>query len=505
MIQTNLRVCTLYLLLSDLNCEQLPFASRDAQQEKSVIQLKFGFMGQSAVRMILMLMSLFFFWGFVAASNDILIPVLKKKLNLSQGDSQMVSFVFYVAYSVGAMIYVVISETMRRDLLERIGYKNGISIGLLISLLGVVLFIPAADSLKFEYMLSGLFLIGLGFSLQQTAANPLMINAGNPEKGSQRLSMAGGVNNIGTTIGPVLLSLAVFGTVSGNEDADVEGIKMPYIVLGAAILLVAILFRFSKLKNPVLEGSSLNMKRTSFTEILSKPQVWMGMIAIFLYVGVEVATAGNLGELLKLEYGIPANQASLFVSLYWGSLMIGRWTSAAGAMGMAKKWEQVMRIALPFGAFGLFLIVNYMAENEVKDTLPYALVILLVVIGDYLSRGNPARQLVLYSVLGIIALCVGMLTTGMLSIFAFISVGLFCSTLWPCIFTLAIKGLGIDTGRASSLLIMMIMGGGVISVLQGDLADGELGIRYSYVVGIGCFLWLVVYGLSRLRNQAEIE
>jgi FHS family L-fucose permease-like MFS transporter len=231
----------------------------------------------------------------------------------------------------------------------------------------------------------------------------------------------------------------------------------------------------------------------------------MGMIAIFLYVGVEVATAGNLSDLLKSEYGIPSSQASLFVSLYWGSLMIGRWTSAAGALGMAKKWEKLMRFVLPFGAFGLFLIVNYFADNEIDGTFPYAVVILLVILGDYLSRGNPARQLVLYSLMGVAALCVGMFTTGTVSIFAFISVGLFCSTLWPCIFTLAIKGMGVNTGRASSLLIMMIMGGGFISILQGWLADGELGIRYSYVVGIVCFAWLVIYGVSRLRHQTAIE
>ena len=146
------------------------------------------------------LVSVFFFWGFVAASNDILIPVFKEQLDLKQWQSQMISFAFYVAYTVGSIIYFFISRFMGGDLLNRIGYKNGIALGLVISALGVLLFYPAANASSFELMITGLFIVGLGFSLQQTAANPLAINMGDPKKGSQRLSLAGGINNIGTTI-----------------------------------------------------------------------------------------------------------------------------------------------------------------------------------------------------------------------------------------------------------------------------------------------------------------
>src|ERR671933_769746 len=155
------------------------------------------------------LITVFFFWGFVAASNDILIPVFKEKLHLEQWQSQMISFAFYVAYTVGSLIYLGVSKAIGGDILNRIGYKNGIALGLVISTLGALLFYPAAESASFALLITGLFIIGLGYSLQQTAAYPLAIVMGDPRTGSQRLSMAGGVNNFGTTIGPVLVSIAI--------------------------------------------------------------------------------------------------------------------------------------------------------------------------------------------------------------------------------------------------------------------------------------------------------
>src|SRR4028118_2202582 len=141
------------------------------------------------------LISVFFFWGFVAASNDILIPVFQEKLELEAWQSQMISFAFYVAYTVGSIIYFAISKASGGDVLNRLGYKNGIALGLVISALGTLLFYPAAETASFILMLTGLFIVGLGFSVQRTAANPLAIVIGDPKKGSQRLSLAGGVYN----------------------------------------------------------------------------------------------------------------------------------------------------------------------------------------------------------------------------------------------------------------------------------------------------------------------
>ncbi|HVU53678.1 MAG TPA: MFS transporter, partial [Puia sp.] len=198
------------------------------------------------------LISVFFFWGFVAASNDILIPVFQEKFNLSQAQSQLVAIAFYVAYTVGSIIYVAISKSVGSDLLNKIGYKNGIAVGLIISAIGTLLFYPAANNSSFALMLSGLFIVGLGFSLQQIAANPLAIVIGDPATGSQRLTMAGGVNNFGTTIGPLLVSFAIFGSVSAaNTHASIESVKTPYLILGLAFVLVAIFFKFSSIPNKI--------------------------------------------------------------------------------------------------------------------------------------------------------------------------------------------------------------------------------------------------------------
>jgi FHS family L-fucose permease-like MFS transporter len=453
------------------------------------------------------LISVFFFWGFVAASNDVLIPVFKEKLNLAQWQSQLISVAFYVAYTVGSIIYLLLSRLYGGDILNRIGYKNGIALGLCMSAVGTLLFYPAAQLVSFNLMITGLFIVALGFSLQQTAANPLAITMGNKEHGSQRLSLAGGINNIGTTIGPLVVSYAIFGAVgSGLKLESIESVKFPYLVLGAAFLIVALLFKMSSLPNHIeTETDGDNSGPAERRGSLKYPQLVLGMIAIFLYVGVEVSTASNLPEYMRQHLAVETGAAAPYISLFWASLMIGRWTSSAAAFEASASINKILRFIMPYAAFAVFLLVNLIAGAEVRIFYPYVFVILILISADILSFGRPARQLLIFSACGIAALLVGMLSTGIVSVYAFISVGLFCSTLWPCIFTLAITGLGKYTNQGSSYLIMMIMGGGLVSWLQGWLAGPEMiGIKFSYVVGVFCFLYLGFYGWkagSILRAQ----
>jgi FHS family L-fucose permease-like MFS transporter len=450
------------------------------------------------------LLILFFFWGFVAASNDILIPVFKEKLNMEQWQSQMVSFAFYVAYTVGSLLYFLISRITGTDIINKIGYKNGLSLGLVISAAGTLLFYPAAETASFILMISGLFIVGLGFSLQQTVANPLAILLGRPEKGSQRLSLAGAINNVGTTIGPLLVSFAIFGSISAigyKAEASIDSVKIPYLILGAAFLIVAIAFKFSSISDQtIVHRETIAEVSSTKRGALAFPQLVLGMIAIFVYVGVEVSTASNLPEYMRQYLQTPTDKLAPFISLFWASLMIGRWTSSMDAFDMQPNTKTIMRFGMPYLAFAFFLAVNLIAGNDIKPFYIYGIAILMLIIADMLSKGRPARQLFIFSLLGILSLIIGMLTTGMLSVFAFISVGLFCSTLWPCIFTLAISGLKNHTNQGSSFLIMMIMGGGFISLLQGYLADdGLLGIKYSYIVGVLCFAYLAFYA-ARVKN-----
>lgn len=456
------------------------------------------------------LITVFFFWGFVAASNDILIPVFQKAFNLSHTQSQLVSFAFYIAYTVGSLAYFGLSRLSGQDVLNRIGYRNGICIGLLISALGTLLFYPAANSGSFVLMLTGLFIVGLGFSLQQIAANPLAIVMGNPATGSQRLTMAGGVNNFGTTIGPLLVSVAIFGSVAtGNTEASIESVKTPYLVLGVAFVLVAIFLKFSSVPNHIdLEGvareeaqdaAKLEHKASAF----AYPQLLLGMLAIFLYVGVEVSTGAHLPAYMREHLGVDTSSVAPYVSLYWASLMIGRWTGAAGAFEIGKGAKKMLMLILPFVAFGVFLAVNAVLHHEVSQFYGYAGVIVAMIAVTLLSGGNPARMLLYFALCGIAALLVGMFTDGKTSAMAFISSGLFCSTMWPCVFTLAIAGLGKHTNQGSSLLIMMIMGGALVPLLQGLLADA-VGIHMSFWVGVACFGYLAFYALRSagiLRRQ----
>lgn len=442
------------------------------------------------------LVTVFFFWGFVAASNDILIPVFKKAFDLTQGESQLVSVAFYVAYTVGSLIYIGVSYLSGQDLVSRIGYKNSLALGLTISALGTLLFYPAANTGSFALMLSGLFIVGLGFSLQQTVANPLAIALGPVRTGSQRLTLAGGINNFGTTIGPLLVSFAIFGSVGSETEASIESVKIPYLVLGAAFIVVAFLLKVSSLPNhPPVEEKITDEVGGNRKSAVQYPQLVMGMIAIFLYVGVEVSTASNLPAYLENDLGFLTQDVAPYISLYWASLMIGRWGGAVEAFTNNKSSQLIFKVLAPYLAFGVFLAVNAFMGHDLAPFYVYAAIIVVLITADIASKGNPARMLLIFSILGIIAIATGMATTGMVSVYALTSVGLFCSTLWPCIFTLAVSGLGKKTTQGSNLLIMMIMGGGLVSLFQGIVADLS-DIKTSYLVGILCFAYLAFYAWS---------
>jgi len=279
-------------------------------------------------------------------------------------------------------------------------------------------------------------------------------------------------------------------------------------------VVVAVIFKFSSLPNKIdLDAIAADEAAAGGGKVIDRggplkyPQLALGMLGIFVYVGVEVSTASNLPEFMKQHLqtadGLPFPTASIapFISLYWASLMIGRWTSSVGAFGVSPSAKRILNFVMPYLAFGVFLLVNKIAKHDITPFYVYALVIVFMIIGTLLSRGNPARQLLIFSGMAIVALFIGMLTNGELSVFAFISVGLFCSTLWPCIFTLAIAGLGRHTNEGASFLIMMIFGGGVISLLQGKLADSHLlGIQWSYLVGVACFAYLAYYAVTVKRE-----
>lgn len=442
------------------------------------------------------LISVFFFWGFVAASNGILIPLFKEKLSLTQFQAQLVDLAFYIAYFVGAIIYFIVARLWGQDPLNKIGYKNGIVYGLLFSAVGALIFYPAAQTGSYPLFLTALFVVGLGFSLQQTAGQPYAIAMGDPATGAQRLNLAGGINNFGTTLGPVVVSLAIFGSADESlvkqaaEQASLEDVKMPYLILGLAFILVALIFRFAKL--PAVKNDEKIEKGFG---ALKYPQLVLGMIAIFVYVGVEVSIASNLGEYLNQKEGLDSSQIAHWVSLFWASMMIGRWTGAVSAFNPSRSLKPVLIVVVPFVAFGLYMLINYMrGVNVFEEMIPYSVCILVMIVTYFISQDKPARMQLIYSILGGIAMLIGLFADGKLALFAFISGGLFCSVMWPCIFNLAIAGLGKYTSQGSAFLIMMILGGAVIPPIQGAIAD-SIGIQESYWVAFACFAYLAWFAI----------
>jgi len=445
------------------------------------------------------LISVFFFWGFIAASNGILIPLYKEKLSLSQFQAQLIDFSFYGAYFIGSILYFIACTIKKEDILNRIGYKNGIFYGLLISTLGSLLFYPAATSHSFTILLSALFVVGLGFSLQQTSAQPFAVALGDPKTGAQRLNMAGGINNLGTTVGPVLVSFAIFGGVNTDivnkvaKEITLDSVKAPYLIIGLAFFLVALLFKFSKLPKIVNEE-----KMESKFGALKHPQLRLGLLAIFIYVGAEVTIANNLGEYLKVNMNMDSSDISLWISLFWAGMMIGRLTASAGTFNVSNTFKKVLIFIIPFIAFGIYLGVNYLRGSAVSVTLPYALSIIIMILAFLFSQEKAARMQLVYSILGAIAMLCGIFFDGHFALFALISGGIFCSVMWPCIFHLSVVGLGKDTSQGSSFLIMMILGGGIVPLIQGKLSD-IIGITNSYWVPFICFAILIWYSITVRR------
>ena len=528
------------------------------------------------------LVTVFFFWGFIAASNGVFIPFCKTYFNIDQFQSQLVDFAFYGAYYLGALFLFVMSSSIKKDVLNNWGYKTGILYGLLISALGALLMYPFIDGAEqgdtpvFYLVLVALFIVGLGFSLQQTAANPFVISLGSVDKGSQRLNLAGGVNSFGTTIGPIVIALIIFGStpLSGDElnqmiannEIKLTTVQFLYLGVGLLFLAAAALFYFSKklpntkseeefepakkAKNTLIVltilialcfGLIFNTYTSSgvhtdsventrllllvialaavigcvfFANVKAKknpegwgamkyPQLVLGMLAIFTYVGVEVTIQSNLGELLKSvadkvnqlnPLGLKVmNDAEIapFISLYWGGLMIGRWVGAISVFNPSKGLKKWLLILVPYVAFGVILLVNF-GKYSGTEILLFSLCVAVQIGGFFLAKDNPIATLKFFSILGIIGMIIGVFASGQIALFALLSGGLFCSIMWPCLFTLSITGLGKYTAQGSSFLIMMILGGAIIPPLQGKLAD-IFSIQSSYWVAVLCFVYLLFY------------
>ncbi len=563
------------------------------------------------------LVTVFFFWGFIAAGNSVFIPFCKNYFHLDQFQSQLIDFAFYLAYYIGALILFAYGIFGGQDLVGKWGYKKSIIYGLLFSAIGAGAMILAVNGNTFTGMLIGLFIVALGFSIQQTGAQPFAISLGDPSTGDTRVNLGGGVNSLGTTIGPLVVALALFGSASSVCDYEIQNLPLSkviglYVFVGILFVAAATLFGTSKKVpagiNPekpekagraframlIITGlliitfvpvfssyrsegvkqieqieSTLSVQRAEINQLecealkqtgeartaiytkiedikktfsresdeigaikgplerqrltwlllalaviviglplcnsiaskqkegwgaMQYPQLVLGMLGIFVYVGVEVAIGSNLGELLKQPaFGsYKSSEIAPFIAMYWGSLMIGRWAGAVGAFNLSEDRKKLFTFITPLVAFGVVLLLTKLAGHDIQILYWYVVCVLLQIGTFFLSRSNPARTLLLFSLFGVVAMTVGLLTTGKIAIYAFLSGGLACSIMWPSIFSLSVAGLGKYTTQGSAFLIMMILGGAVIPPVQGKLAD-IIGIHQSFFIAILCFAYLALF------------
>lgn len=575
------------------------------------------------------LITVFFFWGFIAAGNSIFIPFCKSYFSLDQFQSQLVDFAFYTAYYIGALLLFAFGNNSGKDIVGKWGYKRSIVYGLLFSALGAGAMIVAVEANLYAGMLVGLFIVALGFSLQQTAANPFAILLGDPKTGASRVNLGGGINSFGTTIGPIVVALALFGTAASISDEQIKLLELNkvvilYVCVGLLFIAAAALFYFSKKVpsgiseepiekankalytlivitgllivmfspvfasynsdeakqivqieksiepttkkiNKLIDDLVINKQDKSLSEAeksikvtnieasievlkseikpqtdeidtikmplekyrmywlfgalavilggilfsytsakkksegwgaMQYPQLVLGMLAIFTYVGVEVAIGSNLGELLKLKDfgGLMSSEIAPYISMYWGSLMIGRWAGAVSVFELKGMKKTIALIIVPLVAFAIILGVNILSGKDMKPLYYYVFCVLIQIGAFFLSKDKPARTLTIFGGLGILAMLIGLFSTGTVAIYAFLAGGLACSIMWPSIFSLSIIGLGKYTSQGSAFLVMMILGGGIIPPIQGKLSD-IIGIHQSYIVAVVCFAYLTLFAI----------
>jgi FHS family L-fucose permease-like MFS transporter len=396
------------------------------------------------------LASVFFMWGFITALNDILVPHLKSVFDLSYAQSMLVQFVFFGAYFLMAL--------PAAKLLECTGYKNAIALGLLTTGIGALIFVPAATLPSFGLFLAGLFVLATGITLLQVAANPYVTLLGPPETASARLNLVQAFNSLGTTIAPALggaliLSHSLSGTsvnrtatfTLAQRMADALTVRTPYIGIAAVLFALAVIIFLWRL--PALRTQPGTQAQDS---VWRHRRLLLGLGAIFVYVGAEVSVSSFLINYISSPRvgDMSHAAASSYVSLFWGGAMLGRFA------------------------------------------------------GSFIMRRIPAASVLAAVALGaMLLLATTMLTAGHVALWAIVLVGLMNSIMFPTIFSLAIEGLGDLTAQGSALLIMAIVGGAVIPLLQGILAD-HFGLRIAFILPVLCYLYILTFAL-RARQPVD--
>lgn len=464
---------------------------------------------------LIVLTSLFFMWGFITCLNDILIPHLKAIFDLNYTQVMLVQFTFFTAYAI-----VSLPSGM---LVEKIGYKSGIIIGLLTAAAGTALFFPAAGYRSYGIFLFALFVLASGITLLQVAANPYVAILGKPETASSRLNLSQAFNSLGTTIAPIfgsilILSVAVKGAdelarmtmteVEAYKIMEADSVQTPYLILTGMLVLIAIIIAMFKL--PKIEASSQGSSSGDggsyehhHKSAWGYKHLVLGAVAIFVYVGGEVSIGSFLVNYFKELLNMPEAEAGTYVSLYWGGAMIGRFFGSITLSGMTDTKKKNIYASLVFVlALVLALYVTKEYQNfadfslsNFGKTLTFLGLVAVNFIAFNLGKPKPGRTLAILAGIAAVLVVTSMLTEGQFAMWSILAVGLFNSIMFPTIFTLAIDGLGKHTGQASGILCTAIVGGAIIPVAQGFFAD-NIGIHHAFFLPVLCYMYIAYYGLK---------
>lgn len=446
---------------------------------------------------LITLTTLFFMWGFITCLNDILIPFLKGVFELSHFQANLVQFAFFAAYFVISLIYFIISATLGDPILK-IGYKNTIVAGLLISSCACFLFFWEAGSSnpKFAVFLSALFLLGSGFTFLQIAANPLVSLLGTSDTASSRLNLSQGFNSLGTTIAPVIGGYFIFKYFVTDETGGASAVQIPYLFLASVLLILAGIIFFSKIPDGNMDASEKLDKKAG---ALQYPHLVFGMIGIFCYVGAEVTIGSNLITYMKDYHGLEEALATPFLAYYWGGSMIGRFM---GSISMSKMKSAKKYLLMAAVGLVTFALIYSITDATIKEVVYFLLFLILNYLVFIAAKSIPSRTLGYFAVVNMILIAIMLLTTGSISLWSILGVGLFNSIMFSNIFTLAIDGLEKYTSQGSSLLVMMILGGAVLPPLQGLIAD-TANPHIAFVLPLVCYAYLVWYGFVGCRIRKK--
>ena len=403
---------------------------------------------------------IFFMWGFLTCLNDILIPHLKSVFELNYTQAMLVQFTFFGAYFLMSL--------PAGRLVARLGYKQGIVAGLVIAGIGALGFWPAAELRVYGAFLAALFVLATGITVLQVAANPYVALLGPERTSSSRLTLAQALNSLGTAIAPIFGGMLILGNTVKSADEltalpladqlayraqEAQSVQGPYLGLAVALFLLALFVFLFRLPSLSENSEQADSARHSYGDALRHKHLLFGVLGIFFYVGAEVSIGSFLVNYLSLPNigGFSEQQATHYVSLYWTMAMIGRFAGSA-----------------------------------------------------LLVRFSPRKLLALFALINVGLLALTMASEGALALYSVVAIGLFNSIMFPTIFALGIERLGPLTNKASSLLIMAIVGGAVVPFLQGMLAD-RIGVHHSFILPLLCYGYIIFYGLVGSRASTGVS